>query len=329
MVETEDEHVSAREEAGFILVAVLAVLTLMALVAMTLTKTVSLNVKVIRHEAEAARIRMLADGLARMAMHHLKLNPPVGEAVGEFALNGLPAMCSAAGLAARISLANVDGLIDLNVSSPELLQRTFEGLGVTSDRAAKLATEIVEFRGASPASGEGQQAALAYADAGFDHGPKGAPFESVAELDELPAMNRELLLAARSLFTVHSRHGLTDPKKANYRVAFALAGKPLSGDEIPAPSALDLVQSEIQVPGAVVAHVRTRSTGNIASNVVRVEVRVTDRAGHGFTREADVAHAGPENEPLLLSWTGYGSDTRVLEHAGNLPACIGKVLAVE
>ena len=318
-------------EGGFVLIAVLAALTLLAMVAVLLTRTVSLETKITAYNARQAREEALADGLARLAMLHLVINPPTAAKSGLFRVDGIPVMCRVGDHVASISFLDSDGQINLNLASADLLQRLLEGVGA-GDNATTLAQAIVEFRSSGEASAAGGDKSAAYQLAGLAHGPKNGPFASVRELDQVLGMTPALLSDISPLMTVHSRFATINPSVAGYGVLAALSGEGKADATDASPKGLDALRASLSLPAAYTYIAKTRSVTSFTSNAYVVRVAVGDGRTTRFVRQATVMLVGgTATGTSLKDWNaldpGHHS-TRVAADA-ELPPCLGGALWLE
>lgn len=143
------------------------------------------------------------------------------------------------GIPVQVRVRDEAAKIDLNAASFELLQAFFVALGEPRAAAVRLAGAVVDWRDADSL---GQPAGGAedpdYAAAGLAGGAKDAPFDSVAELEQVLGMRPALYAAAAPHLTVYSGRGQPDAGVADpvVRAAMGLdaAAAPLDADA-PAP----------------------------------------------------------------------------------------------
>ena len=127
------------------------------------------------------------------------------------------------GIPVEVSVRDESGKIDLNQSAPDLLAKLFEGLGEEPSAAVRLAGAIVDWRDddtlVQPAGGaeDGN-----YRAAGLAWGATDAPFETVAEVEQVLGMRPALFAAASPHLTVHGGRGLPDPRFADDIVLAAM-----------------------------------------------------------------------------------------------------------
>jgi len=279
---------------GFVLAPVLWALSLLGLVAIILTKTVTLDVKVNANLLRRAEVEALADGMTRLVINYFTANPPGASSMGVLSLNGTPYFCEAAGKLVRVSALDVAGLIDLNTAPRDVLEALFVGLGQPQDQAVRLAGAIIDFRDDDdiPSSG-GDSELQQYKNAGLSYGPKNAPFSTVGELDQVLGMNAALLSRLRPLVTVHSRMKGIDQNVASAQVL-----------ALPLPSSA--------VPRA------TQRTFIIRVTVLR-------RGNARFTREA-IVEVSPRVAQGFLQREWSQADDRSsmsFDNADGVPSCTG------
>jgi general secretion pathway protein K len=296
---------------GFILVSVLWLLALLTLIALVLTASVRLDIRarsqLIRHaEAEA-----LADGLTYLVALRLgdrDRRPPAEAGV---VTDGTPLRCAHEETAVEIAVNDVGGLVDINAASQPLIEWLLLRLDVTPDRARALAAAIVDFRDADelPSSPEGAEGS-AYQAAGLGHRPKNAPFETVAELDQVLGMTPTLLDRLRPMVTVYGRQAGIDPWHAPRELLVAASDGDGVGKAAPAN-----VPSEFRMSSKGLAY--------------RVTVRISSAHGGRFARETVI-------EPLrtvplgfrIREWTVAPPETAPPSEASLplLPPCLRVLL---
>lgn len=123
----------------------------------------------------------------------------------------------------EVRLVDENGKIDLNQADPPLLEALFQALGVDQERAARLASAILDWRdpdSLTQANGGGEDDD--YAAAERPYGAKDASFESVAELEQVLGMTPELYALAAPHLTVYSGRTRPDPAFATSEVLQAM-----------------------------------------------------------------------------------------------------------
>ncbi|MEQ1694521.1 MAG: hypothetical protein ABL901_01655 [Hyphomicrobiaceae bacterium] len=209
---------------GFVLIAVLWFLALLAVIVLTLSQAVRLDIQAKSNLRARTQAEMVADGVV-LALA-ARLTEQVAGLPGTLvAANGPSIQCLMDGASVRIAVTDVAGLIDLNTAPVELLARIITGVGEPAASAEAIATAIGDFRDIDDdVSAQGAEA-REYNSAGRGYGPKNAPFETVEELDQVLGMRPDLLARLRGLVTVHSRSPALDLHVAPPELLRALSGR--------------------------------------------------------------------------------------------------------
>jgi general secretion pathway protein K len=184
------------------LVAVLWVVSLLALMAASIGSSGRVSGKLAFNAAENARARALAEaGVNRAAYHLLTREPFRGDLVDgavdlSFAVED--------GIAA-VLVRDEDGKIDLNAAPIELLNGLLRNAGVEEEGAAEsLAAHIIDFRDEdndlSPLGAEDS----AYEAAGLGYGANDRPFKHIDELRSVLGMTDQLHRRLRRHVTIYA-----------------------------------------------------------------------------------------------------------------------------
>jgi general secretion pathway protein K len=285
-------------EQGFVLVPVLWTISLLSLVAIILTKTIALDVRVNVNLMRHAEAEALADGITRLTIQHLAVKTPGTSKRGELMLNGAPLVCSLEGDAVTIMVFDTAGQIDLNMAPLTVLEQMFEGLGRTPEEADTLAAAIIDFRDLDdiPLAGGSESEAAQYRDAGLPYGPKNDAFAAVGELDQVLGMDATLLARVRPLVTVHSKMRGIDPSAASQAV-------------------LAVTSSSAYVPGT-------------ARHIYLIRVGIRHAGNTLFTREATVElSARATTGYLLREWNRADEYSNVYaDDVSDAPSCLDVLL---
>lgn len=127
----------------------------------------------------------------------------------------------------EVAVRDENAKIDLNGAPLDLLARLFEQLGEPRDAANRLAGAIVDWRDPDSLTQPGGGAEDAdYAAAGLEGGAKDAPFETVAEVEQVLGMRPDLYARAAPHLTVHSGNARPDARFADPVVRAALGLPP-------------------------------------------------------------------------------------------------------
>jgi len=191
---------------GFALVAVLAFMLIVSAIVVPFALTARTRLMIANNEIEQQRLTFLADGLANVVSAELMAGPPPSH----LALNAEPARCRIGRMVVALSVQDHAGLIDLNASGADLLSLGFVSLGFSRQPAEALAKSIIAFRSAPSAFA----AAPDLSTSSEPNQNKHAPFESVSELQEFPALASVPLHDLQSIFTVNLKRGAITPAMA-------------------------------------------------------------------------------------------------------------------
>jgi general secretion pathway protein K len=115
-----------------------------------------------------------------------------------------------------VAVRDESGKIDLNAAGPGLLLEFFMALGESRESATRLAGAILDWRDedslTQPAGGAED---ANYQAAGLAWGAKDAPFETVAELEQVLGMRPALYASAAPYLTVFSGAAMPDARSAD------------------------------------------------------------------------------------------------------------------
>ena len=127
------------------------------------------------------------------------------------------------GIPVEISVRDEAGKIDLNLAPHDLLAQLLVQLGEPRETAGRIAGAIVDWRdGDTLVQPAGGAEDAAYRAAGLTWGAKDAPFETVAEVEQVLGMRPLLYAAAAPHLTVHAVTATPDPRFADDVVLAAL-----------------------------------------------------------------------------------------------------------
>ena len=209
------------------------------------------------------------------------------------------------GGAARISIQDEAGKIDLNRAPDELIQGLFVAIGVEEAEAQARTAAITDFRDPDDLTHVGGAEDEDYRAAGLAYGPKNAPFEAVAELQQVLGMSREVYARAAPALTVHSRSKGVDVTKAPPDVLRALPGVD--------PAAIQAFSQrpEGQKGQARLAGARITTLPGLGrkyaarsqGQVFTIRAEATTQTGAVFVREAVVSLKGDRQRLFrILAW---------------------------
>ena len=123
----------------------------------------------------------------------------------------------------QVRIIDETGKVDLNQADVPLLSRLMQALGEPPDASDALAAAIVDWREADDL---GQPVGGAedgdYAAAGRPYGAKDAPFETIAELEQVLGMTPDLYARLEPFLTLYSGRGQPDATYAQGPVLVAM-----------------------------------------------------------------------------------------------------------
>lgn len=284
---------------GLVLLAVLWVLTLLALMAATFTRTSRTEVNLARNAMQQLQAEALADSGVHLAVARL------GQTIeqGGWALDGRVHSHTLPGGEVRILIADEAGKIDLNGANPELLQALLRALGVGSEASVALADAIVDFRDGDHLHLLNGAEDEDYATAGLAHDAKDAPFEEVAELQQVLGMTPALYRRVAPVLTVHTRGRRPNEATAPPLVVAALRGRVMDEGEASGDAAM-LMDQATGAAGSEAAP-EERELGGLRSRLGLYEIHAEGRTGDGavFARTAVVLLTRGGRAPFrILSW---------------------------
>ena len=165
------------------------------------------------------------------------------------------------GAKVMVEIRDETAKIDLNAAAPALLSGLLVELGEPRERAERLAGAIVDWRDpdnlSQPVGGAEDPA---YASAGLAWGAKDAPFDSVAELEQVLGMRPALYAAAAPYLTMYSGNATPDANIADGIVLAAMGlqprAAPIDPDAPPASpgSGTYSIDSRARLPDGRSAH---------------------------------------------------------------------------
>ena len=122
-----------------------------------------------------------------------------------------------------VSIVDEQGKIDINAADQPLLSAFFRAIGVPADKAGAIAGAMIDWRDADPLTQpQGGAEDPEYASAGLPYGAKDAPFETVAEIEQVLGVTPAIYKLAAPYLTVFTGSGTPDASVAQAPVLTAM-----------------------------------------------------------------------------------------------------------
>ena len=190
--------------------ALLLVLWLVAL----LTALVGAYALTARMEALQGHVSsrgVVAGEIARAGMEYALVRVADRNPETHWRPNGRPYAWRFDGQEVQVRIVDETGKVDLNHADVPLLSRLLQALGEPVDVSDALAAAIVDWRDADDLSQPvGGAEDGDYAAAGRDYGAKDAPFETIAEVEQVLGMTPDLYARMAPFLTLYSGRGQPD-----------------------------------------------------------------------------------------------------------------------
>jgi general secretion pathway protein K len=275
---------------GFIVVAVLWILTALA----TLATTYGVYVNATAFALADYDVRLQAQELAmagvELAVYRLTENPEAQPAQGKFGFR-------LGNADVAVDFRSESGRIDLNFAPKQVLVGLFTVLGTEPEAAEDFADRIIAWRTPAPKTADSE--AFLYRTAGKSYGPRHGPFQHVNELGLVLSLTPDVVDRALPYLTVYSGQPEVNVLNATPEVLAALPGVASGRIELllaqreGAPR--DILNAQL---GAAAQYVTVQSS---KANRVTVDVRFDTK--RRMRSEAVVLLLEDDVAPFrLLSW---------------------------
>ena len=202
--------------------ALLLVLWLIVLLA-TLVGTFAVAARVENQQGRLLSRGLVADQAARAGLEYAMTRIELDDEFARWHPDGRAYPWRFHGAEVEVRIVDERGKVDLNVADALLLAALLRGVGAEPAEADAVAGAILDWRD-EDALGQlvGGAEDADYAAAGRTYGAKDAPFESIAELEQVLGMTPALYEALAAHVTVHSRMPVPDPQFASVQVLQAM-----------------------------------------------------------------------------------------------------------
>lgn len=295
--------VRIRRQRGIALMLVMWVLTLLTVMAVSLTVSRRTEIALTDNHVESARFRALAEAaIAYTALHYMTPEAQIDEEQGTgWRPDGQPRTWTFAGSELSLSVFNESSRYDLNQLQPETLRTLLEVLGLTSEDADTLAAAIVDWRDEDDLVLLNGAEDSDYEQAGRALGAKDAPYEAVEELRQVLGMTPEIYRRLAPEVSVEGGSAQPVERFASPAVLATLKGVTL--DEAREEIA---ERNQAEVPGATTTTLIDRG-----GPVYRLQISEPRSSGAGQRMEALFQLAPGQQPPYQVLWRRQG---RVAEH---------------
>lgn len=128
------------------------------------------------------------------------------------------------GMDTRITVTGEAGKANPNLASSKLISRLIQSLGYDTEKSDALASAILDWRDPDELSRLNGAEASQYRAAGLSYEPANAPFQHLAELQQVLGMEPQLYQQLRPFLTLHNRSPNVNLSQASDGMRQALIG---------------------------------------------------------------------------------------------------------
>ncbi len=300
-----------RRSRGIALILVLWVLTLLTVMAVSMTAAQRTETALTDNRIAEARFRASSEAAIAYAMLSFLSPPEEGGQLGmsrgmgqtqndqtqdAWIPDGTPRLWQFDGEPVSIAVYNEQSRINLNQAPANLLAALMVALGVPEEDATALADAILDFRDEDDLTLLNGAEDKDYEDSGRAAGAKDAPFVAVEELQQVLGMTPKLYRALAPELTVDSDGEQVDEEFASPAILAALQGISLEEAQLRIQERNDPALPGSQGPRAV----------NRGGPLYRVQARLPTPGGHGRVMEALVELTEGQQPPYQVRWRRYG-----------------------
>lgn len=169
----------------------------------------------------------IAQELARAGVEYALVRVADSDPATQWLPDGRPYRWNYAGSQLELRIVDETGKVDLNQADAPLLASLIQAVGGERQLAEQVAGAIIDWRDGDPLNQpNGGAEDPDYAAAGLPYGAKDAPFETVAEVEQVLGMTPELYARLESSLTLYSGRPQPDPTYAQAPVLTALGLDP-------------------------------------------------------------------------------------------------------
>ncbi|MTW22375.1 general secretion pathway protein GspK [Allochromatium palmeri] len=283
-----------RRQRGIALMLVMWVLTLLTVMAVSLTVSRRTEIALTDNHVESARFRALAEAaIAYTALHYMTPEAQLdAEQDTAWLPNGQPRTWSFAGSELSLRVFNESSRYSLNQIQPDTLRALLEVLGLVPEDADALAAAIIDWRDEDDLALLNGAEDSDYEQAGRALGAKDAPYEAVEELRQVLGMTPEIYRLLAPEVSVESGSAQPDERFASPAVLATLKGLTLEDarEEI-------IARDQAEVPGAT-----TTTVVNRGGPLYRLQITEPRSRGAGRSMEVLFQLAPGQQPPYQVLW---------------------------
>lgn len=204
-----------RDERGVALIAVLWTLTLLSVIAASMTLETRTEARIARNMANNAAARAAADaGIQRAILDLLDSRGGGSVGVTKFRPDGTVYDWRFGDSTVQISVKDELGKVNLNQAPENILTGLFESAGIDQGTATALADAVADFRDSDDLQRLQGAEKPEYRQAGLWWGPKNAPFEAVDQLQQVLGMTEQTYARVAKYLTIYSIGNAINPTMA-------------------------------------------------------------------------------------------------------------------
>jgi len=202
---------NARTHRGAALLLVLWLITLLA----ALVGAFALTARIEQQQGRVLSRGVAGDQAARAGLEYALTRLAMEDPALQWQPDGRPYAWRFHDIDVALEIVDETGKVDLNAADGLLLAALLQTTGAEQSVAVQVAGAIVDWRdGDDFVQVTGGAEAADYASAGRPYGAKNAPFESVAEIEQVLGMTPQLYEAIAPYLTIYSRLPSPDPQFA-------------------------------------------------------------------------------------------------------------------
>jgi len=170
---------------------------------------------------------VVAEQAARAGLEYAMVRVVDPEPTRQWLPDGRPYQWRFGDAAITVKIVDETAKVDLNAAEEPLLNALFRTVGAEPDLAASVASAIIDWRDPDPLSQpQGGAEDPQYAAAGRPYGAKDAPFDTVAEVEQVLGMTPALYAKVAEHLTVYTGQAQPDQTYASAEVLQAMGVDP-------------------------------------------------------------------------------------------------------